>query len=147
MCGDVERGRCSCRGRRGGRRYSGAHAPVLFSGAAAGFVLAEYARNGKRRVRRCGRLDGRRFAATATTAASVARRHCGRRRSRRHHHRLAGGRRHGSVTGAGGRSPVVVAAQLVVVVVAGHVDARGLGHAAVAATVADIRGGTDDDGM
>lgn len=146
---DVERGRCSCRGRRAGRRHGGAHAPVLFSGAAAGFVLAKYARNGKRRVWWCGRLDGWRFAATATTAAaaSVARRHRGRRRSRRHHHGLAGGRRHRSVTGAGGRSPVVVAAQLVVVVVAGHVDARGLGHAAVAATVADIRGGTDDDGM
>jgi len=119
---------------------------VLFSGAAAGFVLAEYARNGKRRVRRCGRLDGWRFAAAAV-AASVARRHRGRCRSRRHHHRFAGGRRHRSVTGAGGRSSVVGAAQLVVVVVTGHVDARGLGHAAVAATVADIRGGTDDDGI
>jgi len=146
MRGNVESGRCSRRGRRGGRRHGGAHAPVLFARAAAGLVLAEYARNGKRRVRRCSRLDGRRFPSADAAAASVARRHCGR--GCRHHHRLAGGRRHRSVTGTGGRTPVVGAAQLVVVVVAGHVDSRGLGHAAVGATVADIRGGTDDgDGM
>lgn len=149
MSGDVKRGRCGRRGRRSGRRHGGAHGSAVLFSCAAGLVLAEYARNGERRVRRCGRLDGRRFAtATAAAAASnstasVAGCHRGRGRSSGHHHRLAGGRYRPVTGAAGGRSAVAVAAQLVVVVVAGHVDSRRLGHAAVGVTVADILAGTD----
>jgi len=148
MSGDVKRGRCGRRGCRSGRRHGGSHGSAVLFSCAAGLVLAEYARNGERRVRRCGRLDGRRFATTSTAAASnsttsVAGRHSGRGRSSGHHHRLAGGRYRPVTGAAGGRSAVAVAAQLVVVVVAGHVDSRGLGHAAVGATVADILAGTD----
>lgn len=108
MRGDVKR-RCGCGGRgRCGRRHGRGHVLVMvLADTGAGLVLAEYARDGKRRVRRRGRLDGRRLA-----AASVGR---GR-----------GGRRGGAVTG--GRAAVVAA--LVVVVVPGHVDARRLGHGA-----------------
>lgn len=107
MRGDVER-RCGRGGRgRCGRRHGCGHVLVMMlAGSGAGLVLAKYARNGERRVRRCGRLDGRRLA-----AASVGR---GR-----------GGSGRGAVTG--GQVAAVVAA-FVVVVVSGHVDARRLGH-------------------
>lgn len=116
MCGDVERGRCgrSCGCR--GRRNRGTRVLVLKFTSAARFVLAEYARDRERRIRRRGRLDrGRRFATAAV--GRVPRR--GRRRS---------GRRATAV----GRAAAAVAARrprvVVVVVVAGHVDSRRLGH-------------------
>lgn len=107
--GDVERGCGGC-GRGGrGRRHGGTRVLVQFAGtAAARLVFAEYARNGKRRVRRCGRLDGRRFAATAAAA--------GRHR---------GGR------GRPGARGTAVAATFVIVVVAGYVDPRRLGHSGI----------------
>lgn len=119
MSGDVERGRC-CSGRGcGGRRDGCARVLVVvqLAAAASGFVLAEYARDGERRVRRRGRLDrGGRFAAAAV--GRVAR---------------AGGRRGvGRATSVGRAAAAAAVAagrpRVVVVVVAGHVDARRLGH-------------------
>lgn len=121
--GDVERGRGGGGGR--GRRHGGPDVPVLFAGPGARLVLAEYARDGERRVRRRGRrLDGRRLA----SRAAVARGHRGRGRVRRGRHApVAGGhRRRAAMVGRGAERLVVV------VVVAGHVDARRLGHGAAA---------------
>lgn len=104
--GDIERGRGCCGRGRCGLRHGGATG-VLAVLLATWFVLAEYARYGERRVRRCGRLDGRRLAAAPDDIT---------RGGRRRRHRTA-------VTSDGdGRTAFV--ATFVVVVVAGHVDPR-----------------------
>jgi len=107
---------CGGGGRGVGRRHGRGRVLALrrFVGAVR-LVLAEYARDGERRVRLCGRrrLDGRRVAAAAAAAVVVivAGGHGGRGRGR------------AAVADAGAAAYVVV-----VVVVAGHVDARRLGH-------------------
>lgn len=122
MSGDVERGRRGrSRGRSGCGRHHGSRILVL-QFAAAGLILAKYARDGKRRIRYRGRLNcgGRRLASATTVARDAGRR----------------GRGHGcsgAATVATGRRVVVV------VVVTGHVDARRrFGHddKAAAASVA-----------
>jgi len=106
MSGDVERGRRGRnRGRRGRGRHHGSRVLVLRF-AASGLVLAEYAGDGKRRVRCRGRLNrgGRRFSSATPVAGRCGRGH---------------GRRGGGAAAVTARRRV-----LVVVVVAGHVNAR-----------------------